>query len=1206
MVLCAALAQGLTSLRGIVLDPTGAAVPGANLTLLNVGTQAQRSAQSDAQGSYNFPQMQPGLYKLTAKAAGFNEVVINDVRLLVSLPATINVSFEVLGATTQIVEVSADSVQVNTSDATLGNTFGTKPINQLPFEARNVVGLLALQPGVSYIPPENQNAPDRSGSVNGGKSDQANVTLDGVDVNDQQTRQAFTSVLRVTLDSVQEFRVTTTNANADQGRTSGAQISLVTKSGTNELHGSAYWYVRNKATNANSFFNNSAGVPLAKLNRNIYGTSVGGPIKKNKAFFFLNYEGRQDRRESSELRTVPTQSLRDGVVKYLASNNSIVTLTSGDLARRLDPKGIGVNQAMLNVFKLYPLPNSTEAGDGLNTAGFRFNSPIKVRQNTYIAKLDYQWDNKTSIFFRGNLQNDHDNDASQFPGQAPNNVNLDNSKGFAIGVNSSLRPNLISVFRYGLTRQGIENTGISTVNQVTFRTFSNIYGLNRGFTRISPTHNLSQDFTWVKGSHNIQFGGTVRQYTNDRSNYANSFFTIQANASWMQSSGGILNAPFTDMLPAFRVSFRDAVMASMGVISQVTSNYNYIPSSSGITAQAPGTPVLRRFRAEEAEMYVQDTWKITRALTLTAGLRFGYFPPVYETNGIQTNSAQRLSDWFDQRVSAAANGQSVSVATKPVSYVLASGAGGRPLYDTMYNPAPRFALAYAPTGRSKVGKFLFGDNGQTSIRAGWGMYYDLIGNALIRNFDSSALGLSTSLNNPSGRLNLETAPRFTGLNTIPQDLIQPAPPASFPVTQPENFAITNSLDDKLKAPYTMNMNFSIGREFKGGLFVQTSYVGRLSRRTLTSEDLATPTNLRDPASGQTYFEAAQALTKLIKSNASAASVGKLPFWENLFPGLAGSGLTATQAAYQVYKDNYPDATTALESIDRFCDPGCSKYGKFTMFSPQFSYLRALRSVGNGNYHAFQLTVRKRFRNGDQIDLNYALGKSIDRGSTSEDNAGAGRGIIINPYARGQQRAVSDYDTLHTMNGNWVVGVPVGKGKHWLANSNRLIDAFVGGWQFGGLWRVSSGFPVSVGNGRFWPTNYNITGYATQVAAISTSVTKNAPKPTAAGGSGPNLFADPAAALKAFDYTMPGEIGNRNILRGDGIFNIDMNLGKRWNITEKHTVQLRWEVFNVTNSVRFDPRNNTTAFDLGNANTFGRLDSTFTAPRIMQFALRYEF
>jgi hypothetical protein len=312
MVSISLCGQALTSANGIVTDPSGAVMVGAKVVLTNVETGTRRETASDEAGRYQFPQVQPGAYRITASAAGFQDVAINDVRLLVNSPATVNIAFAKVGSVAETILVTAESAQLNTVDATIGNAFSSRPILQLPLEGRNVVGLLALQPGVAFIGENQTNS--RNGAVNGGKSDQANVTMDGVDVNDQQDRSTFTSVLRATLDSVQEFRVTTTNANADTGRSSGAQIALVTKSGTNDMHGSMYEFHRNTVTTANSFFNNLAGVARPKLIRNTFGASVGGPVKKNRLFYFFNYEGRRDAKQGSTDRVVPTADLRQGIV----------------------------------------------------------------------------------------------------------------------------------------------------------------------------------------------------------------------------------------------------------------------------------------------------------------------------------------------------------------------------------------------------------------------------------------------------------------------------------------------------------------------------------------------------------------------------------------------------------------------------------------------------------------------------------------------------------------------------------------------------------------------------------------------------------------------------------------------------------------------------------------------------------------------------
>ena len=392
-------------------------------------------------------QLTPGTYKLTAKAPGFTDVEMSNLELQVNAPATVPIIFAKIGSTTTTVMVEAAATQVNTTDASLGNVIASQAIVELPMYARNIVGLLASQPGVTIFGSSGQgangtnNLDSRSGSVNGGKSDQANVTLDGADVNDQNARTAFTTVLRVTPDSVEEFRSTTTNGDAATGRGSGADVALVTKSGTNQFHGSLYEFRRGTETAANSFFNNRSGVKIPFLLTNLFGGTVGGPIKKNKAFFFLNYEGRRDRSATSVSRIVPSATMQQGILLYHDANKVLQQVTPAQI-KQLDPAGIGISQAGLALLNAMPAGNDSTGGDGLNTTGYRFNAPVASDQNTYIAKLDYKLDSvgKHSLFWRGNLQNDSANQAPQFPGQPPNSVTLANNKGFAAGWTGVLTP----------------------------------------------------------------------------------------------------------------------------------------------------------------------------------------------------------------------------------------------------------------------------------------------------------------------------------------------------------------------------------------------------------------------------------------------------------------------------------------------------------------------------------------------------------------------------------------------------------------------------------------------------------------------------------------------------------------------------------------------------------------------------------------------
>jgi hypothetical protein len=1045
----------------------------------------------------------------------------------------------------------------------------------------------------------------RNGAVNGGKSDQANVTLDGVDVNDQMDRNAFTSVLRMTPDSVQEFRVVTLNANADQGRSSGAQVTLVTKGGTNDLHGALYEYHRNTLTTANGFFNNLAGVQRPKLIRNIFGAAAGGPIKKNKLFVFGNYEGRRDARDGTATRYVPSMDMRQGLLHYQRRDGSIADVTPADLARLLDPRG--VNSAALKLMQTYPAPNDFTVGDNLNIVGFRFKAPTPLRWNTYIARLDYIVDSasKHTAFLRGNLQNDNSKGMPQFPGQPPNSVSLTNNKGFATGLTSLLKPTLVSNFRYGLTRQGWETTGICNFSAVSLRGLDNTVGITRGFAAIIPTHTVAEDLTWTKGPHNVQFGGVLRWTRNQRRDQANSFSSASANASWLNDSGADLSRPFTDISTGVITYFRYAVTDVMGLVTQGNAQYNYKVDG---TVLKEGEPVFRNFANQEYEMYVQDTWKVNRALTVTGGVRYSLMPPYYEKNGQQVSPNIPIGDWFNLRGTLAQQGKSQMDAGR-ISFV-PRDQGGRELYGYhKKNFAPRLALAYSPQGTSGLSKFFFGGPGKTSIRLGWGMYYDLFGSALMRSFDATAFGLSTNLTNPSAVLTIASAPRFTAIDQIPAAILLPAPPAKFPATYPDVFAITRGLDDTILPPYNMNANFSIGREFSGNWFVQASYVGRFSRRSLVRRDAAMPTNLADPKSGMSYFEAATILARQVVANVPVANVQKVPYWENLYSKAATATQTATQVAYSRFAANLYDWTYALYQLDTGAGQGncagrsrCSDLGAWAFYHPQFSYLSVFSSIAGGNYHGMQWSVRKRFSRGDSVDVNYTFSKSMDLRSNTE-RAGYSTGVIWNPWYPGLQKGVSDYDNTHLFNMLGVYNLPVGKQGRYLSSASRLLDVFVGGWQLAGAWRWSSGFPVSVYHTGVWPTNWNNNNWAFwNGKQFEREQTKNAP--AIAGKGGPNMFPDPKSAYDAFEGAMPGGIGMRNGIRGDGIFNIDASLSKRVQIREGHSLQFRWEVFNITNTARFDV--GTASLDISIAGTYGKYTDQLTAPRVMQFGLRYEF
>ena len=281
---------------------------------------------------------------MTVEAPGFKKYEAKNLQLQVNTPATLNVALEV-GEMAETIAVSGETPLLNTVDASIGSVMTQNQVKELPLEGRNVAGLYALQPGVVYLgnnPNIDQNTDTRSGAVNGARSDQSNILLDGVDSNDQTRGYAFTSVLRMTPDSIQEFRVATTNYTADSGRSSGAEINIVTKGGTNNFHGSVYEYNRNTATEANDYFlklaqaaSGEANKPLQFI-RNVFGASLGGPIKKDRAFFFLNYECQRDAQQQSAVRVVPSTTLRQGIVQYQNADGGVTSLSPQQLAA-MDP-----------------------------------------------------------------------------------------------------------------------------------------------------------------------------------------------------------------------------------------------------------------------------------------------------------------------------------------------------------------------------------------------------------------------------------------------------------------------------------------------------------------------------------------------------------------------------------------------------------------------------------------------------------------------------------------------------------------------------------------------------------------------------------------------------------------------------------------------------------------------------------------------------
>ncbi|MGC2403417.1 MAG: TonB-dependent receptor, partial [Acidobacteriaceae bacterium] len=982
--LCAGLAgvawpqASLTSLRGTVTDSSGALIPSAAVSIVNKANDVTSTQTANHSGEYQFQQVPPGTYIITANGAGFGSQS-KQADLLVNQPATINFKLTVQ-ATAMTVDVSGEAETLNSTDASIGNSVTNATIQALPMEGRNVTGLLSLQPGVLYLgrqTTDQQDQDSRSGSVAGARSDQTNVTLDGLDDNDQQNGYAFTGVLRSTLDSTEEFRVTTTSSNADAGRSSGAQVTLVTKSGTNNFHGAAYEYNRNSLGYANDWFNKQGELQSDQPNRpgelirNTFGASLGGPIKKDKLFFFFNYEGQRTAENSQQTRVVPSAQYRQGFVTYQycvdpndpsCAQTSTTTLTPAQVATLDAPcvaNGVcttpGPNAAALELFQQFPMPNGATQGDGYNLLSYTFASPFPGSLNTTILKLDYALNQKHHLFVRGSLQKDTQSGVEDFPGDPPSSRLEDNSKGIAVGETWSLTPHLVNDVRYGLIRQGYSKRGTGQGDYTTFR-FINDSGYDPYYiTRTSvvsvPVNNVMDNLTWTKGSHTFAYGGNWRLIHNNRGSDANSYNSASTNPYWY--TGGPPDPSAVLGLPAvstgFESSYEIAYGNLIGGIPEAFSISNYAVTNGGTgTLLADGTFINRHFKANEFEWYAQDSWRARPNLTITFGVRHTILQTPYEENGQQIAPTIDTDAWYKQRNIAALQGQVYEALLQFAPGGPANHAPGL-WAKQKANFAPRLAIVYAPDEK-------------TSIRAGFGMYFDHYGEGIVNSFDQfGSFGLSTTISNPAGVYTTANAPRFTGVHNVPSSGCEQPSTVTYPYTAPSDsfcgFEITWGANKHLKTPYAEAMDFSVQREIRGGLILELAYVGRLGRHLLQAIDLAEPVDYADPLGGGDYFTNAAKLSSLVDANGDDenASVPAIPYFEDVFPQLANhdyAGESATQAIYTnewaPFRDNAGE-TMALADLDYYCSYGCPQGTKF--WQPQFSSLYAWDSIGMSYYNA---------------------------------------------------------------------------------------------------------------------------------------------------------------------------------------------------------------------------------------------------------------
>ncbi len=1233
-------AQDTASITGVVTDPRGAVIPGVYVILQNTQTGAAYTTATNSVGSYTLNQVKPGPgYKIVFTRDGFKPYTVTDIYMNVDATRTQNARLSV-GAATQTVLVSAasENVPLNTTDATVGNNFQVRMLNELPVENRDSPSALFYQqPGVTL-----------GGAVTGARADQSNVTLDGLEMNDNDSGQFGAIVSEAPVDSVQEFRGVVGSPLSSAGQGGGGQFELVTRSGTNHFHGAIVEYHRDTDLEANDWFNNNAGVGRPPLVRNQFGGNIGGPILKNKAFFFFDYNGRRDARSSLVDQTVPmgtnTTGYRGGEVSYINSSDAIETLNPSQVAT-LDPLGIGWDQTELTLFQSrIPIANDLtgDVGDLVNTAGFRFNAPNPFTEDNYVQRVDYNINDKMKIFGRGTVVRlARLSSPIEYPGDPTyGDPYYNRSYSWVVGHNWQIGKNMLNQAYYGETYEDI-NADITYNpmgdNQYYFSGLSGPYGGGSGSQATTyPIPIVRDDFSWNKGRHTFTFGGSFKWET------PTSFLAENYNFPIVGVAG---NTYFTSLTPNLRpsdissdpyaTSIYDALFSTaLGAFSFTSTNFNY--NNKG-AVQPTGSGLSLTYRYYETEVYFGDAWKVTPELTLSYGMRYENYTVPYERHGDQAStqliyasgsvSPFSFDQYWADRQEQSQSGLSSNTAIPFLQYIYGGKANHAAGY---YNPdnrlfAPRFAFAYNPRFDKK-----------TVISGGAGIVYDHTNIFVLQFqqlqysylFQANNENLYGTAGNPTATLSTLSpatggTPRFAGISS------PPPLPAAPNVTTPyipyvyEGYPyglpygeFNTLINPQLKNPYNIEFNFGVQHEFPQGYILKATYMGRLGRRLLAEADASQLIDFPDNTglSNQSMSQAMAGLTTQLRQNVGLGALGAIeavtpqPWFEDVIePGVGvGSGFNSNteMIAYDAYP--YPQRGDFADTIAILAAIGILPVN--VGMASQYADNTVWTNKGSSSYNALLVTLHKNAGYGLQFDLNYTWAHSIDNVSAVANFvAGAsGYGYICDVNRPRECRGNSDFDVTNYLNGNFIYELPFGRGKSIAATAPFWLNEAIGGWEISGLpgWHTGIAYNAS---SLAYVAGFANNAPATLIGPISLLKTKI----NGGNGASLNAFSNPAAALGAFTGPTGFNIGTRNNLRGPGYFNLNLGLGKNFLIYEdKVNLIFRCDAFNAFNHPNFNPP----LVDIteNSGIPFGTIQNTYIPPdsdlsaRVLQLSLRLGF
>lgn len=1185
LVIFVAFGQGTTSrLVGVITDASGASVAGANVRLTQEGTGVTFSTVTASSGAYAFEALQPGVYSVSVEAPGFKRFVSSGNEVTIGAPATVNVILQV-GAVSEQVEVtsSAEAVQTSTS-GNFGNILTEQQIKDLPIvgtRGRNPLNLVDLQPGVI----DTQAITGGAVHVFGSRDRAWNFTLDGIDINESSSGGSNFSPLRTNPDSLAEFRVITSNATAEYGRSSGAQVAMITKSGTNEFHGGAFEFYRTPRFNANEWENNFNGIGKRQFVQHVFGGDVGGPIWKNHTFFFFNGQGLRALETASITRTVLTASARQGTLRFVPggrNGNAGAAVPSVDAAGNVlpgvavasyavagnDPQRLGLDKTLVGLLTAAPLPNRFDVGDGLNTAGFNFSAGQRERQHDLVTKVDQVIGSKNTVYARiawGEQDTNCDRvngGAELFPGTGCQVNTKRSPRNFALNWRWNPTARLTNEAVLGLNRFKFDfNIPAANLNKISFDSPPvDLPFYDFGNARTLRTWQFVDNISYQAGSHALKAGTNLRwqQHLDQRGSVAccNATTDVTFDADFDPVQFNIpstLNRSFD--LPTFQ-NLTNLLLGRVGTIERG------FPAPNGDQFIAGLFPFDARFN--EYDFYLQDTWKVTRNLTVDLGLRWELKLAPTTPNNVISHPNQPL------------------VAGAPPTNT-AQWVRGPLFKDRLNNLGPSVGIAWDPFG-----------TGKTSVRANYRLAYDRLNTFVLSSQIFNNLpGLTYSYTNTDFG---QQGGRFADVRPVLPPTVKPGE-----LQQPAAFSQSTGIsvaDPNFKYPTTHQWQFDIQREIANRTVLQASYIGRRAYHLTGAYNANQPdifhTGFLDAfrtvkAGGQSgLINGLFAADNRIRSSETASDMIRRVFASNLslnsVAALASSLATRVQSGRSV---------TSLSGA-----------GPFPLISfPQFGGgVTVLDSNDFSTYHGLVLQVQHRYRAGFTFGGSYTFSKALATRSFdptfSVVRTGASQAASSTPFDirnRKLNYAPADYDHTHVWQGNWTAELPFGRGKRFGNGAGGFAQRVLGGWEVAGFFNCYSGRPFTVYSGANTFSNVvqstaNCSGCSRQLGHVFDY-------------NGVKYFFSPEDRAR-FSAPGAGELGNtgRGYFRGPRFFDMDLSFLKRVLLTERSNLEFRADATNVTNTVSFGLPTATLT-----SSTFGRIrDNVESASRKIQFGVKLNF